>query len=176
MRPLPDEAAPYYHGYIELVPEGPILGVLANQAEEVRAFLSEIGEDRAGLRYAPDKWSIKQVVGHITDAERVFAFRAFHIARGDQSPLPGMEQDDYVRAYDFDARTLESLVEELYLARAANLAFIEGLHETGIDLGAATGTASGVRFTLRSLLYILAGHMAHHVDVLRTRYLSPSGR
>ena len=168
MRPAPDETHDYYHRYIDLVPDGDIAATLASQLEATRAMLAVVGEAGGGFRYAPGKWSIKELVGHVIDAERVFAYRALHFARGDRSPLPSMEQDDWVGSSGADSRTLRSLVDELGAVRAATIALVHTLDETS---GARRGIASGRTFTARSLPWIIAGHERHHVGVLRDRYL-----
>jgi hypothetical protein len=167
-RPGPDDTAPYYRPYIDRVPEGDVLATLRAQRDATQAFLARIGEGRAGHRYAVGKWSIKQVVGHMIDAERVFGHRGFQFARGDASPLPSMEQDAYMAGSDFDRRTLASLARELRAVREAQLAFWEHVTE---EEGARSGMAAGCSFTVRSIPYILAGHELHHLAVLRERYV-----
>ena len=111
-RPQPDEYAPFYANYVALVPEGDILITLEAQLHDMKALLGPIGEQRAEFRYAPDKWSIKEVLGHISDSERIFAYRALRIARGDKTPLSGFEQDDYVREGSYARRKIAELLEE----------------------------------------------------------------
>lgn len=167
-KPRPDECAPYYHGYIQRVPHGDVLEFLARQPAETAAFLARFRGARAQHRYAPGKWSVKEVVGHMVDTDRVFGFRAFHFARGDRHPLPSMEQDDYIAHNDFDGRDLDDLIDELAAVRAANLACWRSLRGSDFD---RTGIASGRTFTVRSLVYITAGHVLHHREVLEQRYL-----
>jgi hypothetical protein len=167
-KPQTNEYAPYYEKYVSLVPEGDVAETLSRQGEETLALLQGIGEDRAGHRYEPGKWSIKQVVGHIVDTERIFSYRALAIARGERQPLPGMEQDEYMAGADFDSRTLADLAEEFSHVRRANVLMFRNL-----DAAAWTrrGTASDNEVTVRALAYIIAGHEAHHVRILRERYL-----
>jgi uncharacterized damage-inducible protein DinB len=167
-RPEKSEYAPYYEKYVSLVPEADIVATLARQNEETLALLRTVTEERAGFRYEPGKWSIKQVVGHLIDAERIFAYRALAIARGERQPLPGMEQDEYMARADFDARTLADLAEEFGHVRRANVLMLRGLDD---EAWSRRGVASDNEVTVRALAYIIAGHEAHHVQILRARYL-----
>jgi DinB superfamily len=167
-RPEADEYAPSYEGYVSLVPDGDVVETLRRQSEEVSALLAGIAEERGAYAYAPGKWSIKQVVGHLIDGERVFSYRALAVARGERAALPGMDQDEYMAGADFDARTLADLAEEFAHLRRANLLMLRALSE---DAWSRRGVASGCEVTVRALVYIIAGHAAHHVQVLRTRYL-----
>jgi len=167
-RPRSDELAPFYRGYLEAVPPGDVLAELASSLEETRALLARFGEARGGHRYAPGKWSVKEVVGHLIDGERVFAYRALRMARGDQTPLPGFEENDYVAASGSDRRTLADLGEELALLRAANLRFFRALDAEAWE---RRGTASGCSFVVCAFPYLLAGHERHHRTVLAERYL-----
>ena len=167
-RPEANEYAPYYEKYVSLVPDADVVETLRRQSEEVSALLAGIAEERAGHAYAPGKWSIKQVVGHVIDAERIFAYRALVIARGERQPLPGMDQDEYMAGSDFDARTLADLAEEFSHLRRSNVLMLRGLNEAAWS---RRGVASDNEVTVRALAYIIAGHAAHHVQVLRTRYL-----
>jgi uncharacterized damage-inducible protein DinB len=132
--------------------------------------LRSLDDSRALRRYAPDKWSVKQTLGHVTDAERVFAYRMLRIARGDETPLAGFEQNDYVTAANFDALPLAGLVDAFRATRAATIALTG---EISGDAWLRTGTASGFRVSARALLYIITGHLAHHLGILRERYDVP---
>jgi len=167
-RPEANEYAPFYEKYVSLVPDADIAGTLARQNEETLALLGTVTEEHAGFRYEPGKWSIKQVVGHLIDAERIFAYRALAIARGERQPLPGMEQDEYMAHADFDARTLADLGEEFAHVRRANVLMLRGLDA---EAWSRRGVASDNEVTVRALAYIIAGHEAHHVQILRARYL-----
>jgi len=167
-RPSESEYAPYYETYVSLVPEADVLGALERQAAETCALLRSISEERAGHRYEPGKWSIKQLVGHMVDAERIFAYRALAIGRGELRPLPGMDQEEYMAGADFDARTLESLAEEFEAVRRSTLLLLRHLSP---EAWARCGTASDNEVTVRALAYIIAGHEAHHARILRERYL-----
>jgi hypothetical protein len=167
-RPEASEYAPFYETYVSLVPDGDVVETLSRQAEEVSALLAGITEERAGYAYAPGKWSIKEVVGHVIDTERVFSYRALAIARGEQQPLPGMDQDAYMARSNFGERALADLAEEFERLRRANILMLRGLSE---EAWSRRGTASGCEVTVRAVAYIMAGHAAHHLQVLRTRYL-----
>lgn len=168
-RPRPGEIGAYYLGYVEQAAEGDILVELARGLDETRALLARFGEARGGHRYAPGKWSVKEIVGHVIDAERVFSYRALRMARGDTTPLPGFEQDDFVAAAGSDRRTLADLVGELAHLRAANLRFFASLEPAAWE---RSGTASDSPFVVCAFPYILAGHEAHHRRVLAERYLA----
>lgn len=166
-RPGTDEYAPFYGTYVSKVPEGDVLKYLEIQLRETRALLATIPEGRGGHRYAEGKWSIKEVIGHMCDAERIFAYRALRIARADATPLAGFDENAYVPAGRFDRRTMASLVDELAQVRDATLALVRTFDP---EAGARRGNASGKEVTARALVYIIAGHLAHHVGVLRERY------
>ena len=171
-RPGADEYPAYFEGYVSLVPAGDVLDTLAGQITETLRTLRDIPEGRAGLAYAPGKWTIRQLVGHVVDSERVFAYRALCIARGDTAPLPGMDQNVYVEHANFDARTLRDLAGELERVRATTLDLLRNLDEAA---WLRRGTANGSEMSVRALAHIIAGHEAHHVKVLRERYLEKQG-
>ncbi len=167
-RPQSDEYNAYYGGYIGRVPEGSdVFALMSAQPEEVRTLLQNVSEAQANVRPAPGEWSIKEVIGHVNDAERVFAYRATCIARGEQASLPGFDQDDYVRATDFNARSLSDLIEEFSLQRRANVICFKPLTPAEID---RRGTASGYPISVRALLYMMIGHAMHHIESLKTSY------
>lgn len=167
--PEPTEYASYYGGYVSLVPSGDIVETLASQLATVREQLASIDESKGSYRYAPGKWSIKELLGHIIDAERVFSFRALAFARGDEQPIPGMEQDTYVAGGQFDDVPLRDLAEQFDHLRAANVLLFKGLPDAAWT---RTGTASGNSVSVRALAHIIAGHAAHHMNVLREKYLA----
>jgi hypothetical protein len=166
-RPEKSEHHEYYSRYVDLVPETDVLAVLRAQREDIDALERELGEARGGHRYAPDKWSVNEVLGHLSDGERVFAFRAFTFGRGDAASLPSFEQDDYVRAGRFDARTLASVAAEYRAVRAATLALFESFGEAEWD---RKGIASERSFTVRTFPFVIAGHHRWHAKILRERY------
>lgn len=162
------EAAEYYFTYIDKVGPGDICRILEEQLAETLPQLEAISEERSLHRYAPDKWSIREVLSHLNDGERLFVFRAFWFARGFNSPLPSFDQNVAIAAAEADARSWRSHVDEFRVVRAATLAFFGELPAEAWD---RHGTASDNRFTVRALAYIAAGHVAHHAAILRTRYL-----
>jgi uncharacterized damage-inducible protein DinB len=168
IRPDKSEYLPYYEKYVALVPAGDIIETLRRQSGDTLALLGSLDEARAGYAYEPGKWSIKGVVGHVIDTERIFAYRALRFARGDQTPLPGYDQDEYGRAANFDARTLADLTDEFQSVRAATVALLRGLDG---EAWQRRGTANNAEVTVRALAHIIAGHELHHMQVLRERYL-----
>src|SRR5215218_20299 len=168
VRPEANEYASYYEKYVSLVPDADLVETLERQAAETLALLRALPEERGGHRYEPDKWSVRQVVGHINDGERIFSYRALAIARGERQPLPGMDQEEYMAGVDFDARTLADLLDEFEAVRASTLHLLRHLSP---EAWGRRGTASDNEVTVRALAYIIAGHEAHHVGVLRERYL-----
>jgi uncharacterized damage-inducible protein DinB len=164
--PAADEHAPYYGKYVALV--GPdSLAALEAQAPTTAALLAATPEERGGFRYAEGKWSVKEVIGHLADAERVFAYRALRFARADATDLPGFDENAYVPAGRFDRRTLKDLAAEFAAVRAATLAFARSLDGEAL---LRRGSANGNPASVRALLAIIAGHELHHVGLLRERY------
>jgi len=170
MATIPDrtEAAEYYFTYIDQVAGGDIRGILEAQLAETLALMHGISEEDSLRRYTPEKWSIRQIVSHINDTERVFVFRALWFARGFDSPLPSFDEKIAVSAASADERSWSSHVEEFRAVREATLAFFQNLPAEAWTLG---GVASGNSFTVRALAYIVAGHVTHHNNIVRTRYL-----
>ncbi|MGD0484727.1 MAG: DinB family protein [Gemmatimonadales bacterium] len=166
-RPKAGDHAPYYDRYISLVPEEQVLPVLAAQGEELRRALAGVKESEAGFRYAEGKWSIREVVGHLADTERVFAFRALSFARAEKAALPAFDENEYVRQASFDATPLTALVEEFRAAREASLYLFRHLTAEAWLRG---GVANAKPIVVRSLAYIMAGHVRHHLGTLRERY------
>jgi len=167
-RPQPTEAASYYYTYIDRVPGDDIVDVLGRQLEESVDFLSEISEERSLHRYAPDKWSIRELLGHINDTERVFLFRALWFARGFQDPLPSFDQEIGFKAAESDKVFWANHVNEFRAIRSATLAFFRNLPE---DAWLRSGIASDNSVSVRALAYIVAGHLTHHLAIVRERYL-----
>ena len=166
-RPEPDEMPPHFVGYIKRVPEPDPVTVCAAQIEDTATLLRGVSEADAMYRYAPDKWSIKEVVGHLTDVERIMAYRALRIARGDTTPLPGFDENAYVPVAKFDTRSLADLVGELRTARAGTLALFRTFDS---DAWRRRGTASGKPVSVRAIAFMIPGHERHHVEILRSRY------
>ena len=168
-RPAPDEFAPFYAAYLRLVPDGDVLESLEKQRKETAKLLGGIPEATGGHRYAPEKWSIKGVVGHVVDSERVFAYRALSIGRGDPTPLPGFDEKAWGEQSNFDDRTLKDLLTEYGLVRDAPLALLRTLPPAAWS---RRGTANTFPVTVRALAWIIAGHERHHVKILKERYLT----
>lgn len=167
-RPEKTEYAEYYEKYISLVTENEIVAALQNQLEELINIFVSIPEEKGMFTYAPDKWSIKELVGHLIDGERVFAYRALRFSRADKIPVEGFEQDDYVANADFNSIKLTDLVEELSLLRRANILFFKNLTA---EMWIQIGTASNADISVRALAFIMVGHISHHLNILNERYL-----
>ena len=166
--PDKSEAAEYYTRYIEQVPSGDIRQVLNAQLADLMSLYSGISDQQSTHRYAPDKWTIRQVASHINDSERVFSFRAFWFARGYEAPMPGFDQDVAVKAAGADERPWQSHVDEFRAVRTTTLALFNALPA---DAWARRGVASDYPVTVRALAYIVAGHATHHARILREQYL-----
>jgi hypothetical protein len=166
-RPAESEYASFYAGYVALVPETDILGVLEQQKEELSRLVGSLGPDKETYRYEADKWSVREVLGHMIDGERVFGHRAFCISRGEQAGLPSFDQNQYVTADSADAIPLRELAEEFAVVRRSNLLFLRRLAPAEWT---RVGTASGKPVSVRALAWVMAGHPRHHLAVLRERY------
>jgi uncharacterized damage-inducible protein DinB len=167
-RPDPSEYLPYYEKYISLFPAGDILATLERELETTLSLLRSLSPEQADFRYAPDKWSVKEVVGHVIDTERIFAYRAMRFARNDQTPLAGFDENEYVPAAKFGGRGLGDLATEFEHVRKANLFLFRGMDD---EAWRRQGTANHAAVSVRALAYIIAGHEIHHREILRTRYL-----
>jgi hypothetical protein len=165
-RPDPGEYAPFYETYVGLVPDGDLLEILDRQVRDTLGLLQGVTEAEAETRHAPYTWSVKEVVGHLADAERIFGVRALCFAREDPTELPGFDENRYVLRASFDARPLADLAEEFEAVRRSHLALFRGLDREAWLRG---GVANGSRVTVRALAYIIAGHERHHVQILRKR-------
>lgn len=167
-RPTADEHSPYFGTYISQAPGDDALPLLTRQIDETVALLNGVPEDRWTYRYAPGKWSLAEVVGHLSDTERIFAYRALCFARKDPTPLPGFQENDYAPASGHHARSLPDLTAELQAVRQASLALFRGLTDEAVG---RRGVANGVEISVRAIAWILAGHERHHLGVVRERYL-----
>lgn len=167
-RPAGDEHAPVYERYVSRVPDGDIVATLVRQARDTQALLGGLAPDRAGHRYAPGKWSVRDVLGHITDCERVFAYRALSFARGATDELPGFEEDEFAQAAGCDHYALSDLLDDFAAVRAATVGLFRRFDAQAWE---RRGVANGATVSVRALAWILAGHERHHVGVLRDRYL-----
>lgn len=166
-QPLESEYAPYYSGYVGHVNEDEILPVLRSQLDALDVLLGRVAPERETFRYAEGKWSIREVVGHLIDAERVFGYRAFSIARSDRQNLPGFDENDYMLTAPYNRIDLEDLLSELRLVRLSNIAMLRNLDE---ESWMRIGTANDNQVSVRALAFIMAGHARHHMGVLRERY------
>ena len=166
-RPEATEYAEFYAGYVSKVPGTDAVSVLESQRLQMVQLFAARSERDGSFRYAPGKWTVKEVLGHVTDTERIFTYRALRIARGDQTPLPSFEQDDYVKIGGFGERTLAGLAEEFALVRAASIALFRSFPE---EAWSRRGIASQKEVTVRGLAFITAGHQIHHRLILEERY------
>ena len=166
-RPLESEYAPYYQGYVGHVNEDEILPVLRSQLDELDVLLGRVTPERETYRYAEGKWSIREIVGHLIDADRVFGYRALCIARDEKQNLPSFDEKEYMFTAPYDQIDLEDLLSELRLVRLSNIAMLRNLDE---QAWARVGTANDAQVSVRALAFIMAGHVRHHMGVLRERY------
>src|SRR5215831_236277 len=168
-RPAETEYAPYYHNYVSQVAENDVMAVLRSELDDLDVLLDRVPPDQETYAYAEGKWTIRQVIGHLIDGERVFGYRALCIARGEKQNLPGFEQDDYLQTSPYDHISLEDLLSEMRLVRLSNIAMFRSLDEAAWD---RVGLANHNEITVRALAFIMAGHVRHHMKVLREKYLS----
>lgn len=168
-RPEPGEYSPYYDRYISLISGTEILATLESQRRQMMLLLSGRDEADGDFRYAPDKWSAKQVLGHVCDTERIFAYRALRIARGDRTPIEGFEQDDYVRNGPFVQLPISEIIDEYIAVRRATLTLLRNLDEPAWT---RRGIANKNEVSVRALAYIIAGHELHHRRILEEKYFS----
>jgi hypothetical protein len=166
-RPQSGEYAPYYERYISLIEDNDILATLDRQRREMVLLLSGLSEEQGDFRYAPEKWSAKQVLGHVCDTERVFAYRALRISRGDATPMEGFEQDDYVKNGPFARHVISEVIEDYIAVRRATISLLRSLEEAAWS---RRGVANKNEVTVRALAYTIAGHEAHHRRILEEKY------
>lgn len=167
--PTSDEYADFYAGYIQRAQvRGDVLAALPKQIDEINAALGHLSDEQALFRDAPKEWSIKEVMGHLSDVERVFSYRLLRVSRNDPTPLPGFEQDDYVREAGFDSCQLRVLIQEFEYLRRANILAINNMSD---ESALRRGTASGATISARALIYMLVGHVDHHMASLHEKYL-----
>jgi hypothetical protein len=171
-RPDPGEHHEAFAGYVSLVPESDVMSLMESQAAELSRHARSVPAERESFAYAPGKWSIREVVGHVIDAERVFGYRAFCIARGERQPLPGFEENDYAAISDAGTRELAALATEFAAVREANLACFRRLDDVAWQ---RVGNANGNPISVRALVFVMAGHLRHHLGVLRSRYAVGAG-
>lgn len=168
-KPDASEFASYYGIYISLVEGDDVIEALAKQAQSTKELLSGIPEEKGSFCYAEGKWSIKELIGHLIDTERVMAYRALRFSRGDQTELEGFDQDPYVENGNFENVAIADLAKEFSALRESNLLMFQGMSEKA---WLKTGIASGNPVSVRALAYIIAGHELHHLNILSERYLA----
>jgi hypothetical protein len=168
-RPNESEYDPYYEGYISLVPEDKIIDPLVAQTGELRAIFADMPEERGAFAYADGKWTIKELLSHVIDGERIFAYRVLRISRGDTTPIEGFDQDIYIENSHANRRSFHELLGEFELLREANVALFKNLE---VGDWTRTGTANNVEISVRSLAWIMVGHIRHHINILKSRYLN----
>ena len=167
-RPASTEYVPYFARYVDLVPDGDVLELLRRQVDETAALVGKLSDRDAEYRYAEGKWSVKEVIGHLSDCERIFVYRALCFARGEKAALPSFDENEYARASNAGTRALGELLAELRTVRSATLSFFSGLDA---DALLRRGVASQREYTVRALAWITAGHERHHCNIIRERYL-----
>ena len=167
-RPETNEFAPYYNNYISQIGENAVIPILGSQAGEIRSILSDVPEEKGAYAYAEGKWTIKELLSHLIDGERIFAYRVLRISRGDKTPIEGFDQDDYIATSNANNRTFADLLDEFDHERQANLRLVKNLSE---EASVRMGAASNNPVSVRALVYIMAGHVKHHLRILNERYL-----
>ena len=166
-RPNKDEYALYYHTYIEKVPDGDVVKSMKNQIAEVKRLFKNVTKKQSEFRYSSGKWSVKEVLGHILEAERIFAYRALRFARNDNKDLHGFNENDYIHQANYNELKLADLVDEFCALRTANILMFKNFTD-GMSL--RVGTANGNKFSVRALAYTMTGHVNHHLKILKERY------
>ncbi len=166
--PESTEYAHFYSTYVELVDKTNIISTLNNQMHEVFTLMNSVPGNKAYFKYAPDKWTLKEVLGHMIETERVFSFRALAISRGEKQEIPGMDQDEYMEGNNYNKRTISNLTNEYLAVRVSTIHLLSSMTKEMIS---RKGTASGTEVTVRALAFIMAGHVAHHFEILKDRYL-----
>jgi hypothetical protein len=167
MKPSSHEYDAYYERYISLVTDDDVVANLAGQPAALREVFGKFGDERGAFAYSEGKWSVKELLSHIIDGERMFAYRAFRISRGDTTPIEGFEQDDYIENARANGRSMDDLLDEFELLRLANVIFFKNLRDSDWR---RMGTASALGISVGAIAFIMAGHVTHHVNILNTRY------
>ncbi|TSA29335.1 MAG: DinB family protein [Ignavibacteriales bacterium] len=166
-RPNKDEYALYYHTYIEKVPDGNIVKSMNKQIAEAKRLFKNVTKKQSEFRYSPEKWSVKEVLGHILEAERIFAYRALRFARNDNKDLHGFDENEYIHQSNYSEIKLADLVEEFCALRTSNMLMFKNFTD---DMSLRTGTSNGNKLSVRALAYIMTGHAHHHLKILKERY------
>jgi hypothetical protein len=169
LKPERSEYDPYYEKYISLITEDGLLDVLESQSSELAELIGPVPEEKGTFAYGDGKWTIKEVISHLIDGERMFAYRIFRISRGDKTPIEGFEQDGYIENAHANGRKFEDLLTEFRLLREANMHFFRNLRD---EAWLRTGIANNVEISVRALAFIMAGHIRHHLIILKSRYLA----
>jgi len=167
-RPEKTEYAEYYDRYISLVAETDIVSAMQSQVDEVTDLFSQISDEKGVYAYAEGKWTITELLGHLIDGERIFAYRAFRFSRADKTPLPGFDQNPYIENANYNSIKLAHLLDELVLLRKSNILFFKNLTD---EMWSRTGTASDNEISVRALAFIMVGHIHHHLKILQEKYL-----
>ncbi|MFV1884579.1 MAG: DinB family protein [Balneola sp.] len=165
------EYAHFYATYVEQIEKTNIINTLNNQMHEVFTLINSVPGDKAYFKYAPDKWTLKEILGHMIETERVFSYRAFAISRGDTQPLPGMDQNEYMKGNNYNKRSLANLCNEYLAVRVSTIHLLSSMTKEMIG---RKGIASGVEVTVRALAFIIAGHDKHHFEIIKEKYLTES--
>lgn len=168
MRPAKTDYAEYYQRYIDLIEGEDIINILSSLNKETSDVLNSFPQSKGNFAYAPGKWSVKEVVGHMMDTDRIFAYRALAIARGEKQPLPSFDQDEYVKNGKFNLRELSDLTYEYRLLRESNILLFKGFEQS---VYSNRGVAAGNEVTVLALMWMIAGHQKHHLNILREKYL-----
>jgi hypothetical protein len=168
MRPKENDFAPYYKHYVDQIEGDDIIWVLRNQVDEFHELLGGIPEEKKLYTYAPGKWTMAELLGHIVDSERIFAFRALWFARNDHNPLPGYSQDNFIKESNFNSRTINNLMQEWLYLRKSNIILFENFGDAALS---RRGVSNNKEVTVLALMYIMAGHLNHHMAVLKEKYL-----
>ena len=168
VRPAPSEYNPFYDGYVQSVPEGDVVEFLKQQQQDVASWAASLSKTEADFRYAPGKWSAKEVFGHMIDTEWIFSYRTLRFARGDQGPLPGMDQNQFMEGANFADRSVSDMATEFHGLRTATIQLLGSFSEAIMN---RSGTASGNAVTVRAMCWIVAGHCQHHLNILQERYV-----
>jgi hypothetical protein len=168
-RPEKIEYAEYYETYVSLVEENDIVAAMQSQLDEINELFSQISDEKGLYAYEESKWTIKELLGHLIDGERIFAYRAFRISRGDKTPLPGFDQNPYIENAGYNSIKLADLLKEFLLLRESNILFLNNLTD---EMWRQTGVASDHPVSVRAIAYIMVGHIRHHVKILQKRYLA----
>ena len=171
MRPSPDSYPPYFNTYIRLIEETDLITALLNHGDEAEAFFSKINESQALYRYAEGKWTIKEVLQHAIDTERIFCYRALVFARGESQPLPGFNENDYVAKSHGNENSWESLLGDFKATRQNSISLFQSFNDQDLD---RCGIANDKSMSVRAIGYTIAGHCLHHINIIKERYLSQS--